>query len=958
MAKQNRFNVLSAVFGNRGGINPQVVKEQKKKPLTTGQVMSHRQLTQEETAIMKYHVSPDPIVRSLSTKLVNPNQYSQSLQQQSRTVPLDAVTRQSSSLFTTVSNIESIKRNIPEIELIQDILVSCILSPHDLVTEEIHWSVGGNLPQVITSQMISILREHFSNDLKFDGRLTKILQDALFNKGSHILAVLPESAIDDIINGRAHTSLESLKSSLESTLDVDTGVYKSIGYLGLGLKQQDEVKHERESKVKVRTSLENYFNPELNPLSDKQNINNDIVPGLLRVTDNPNILKSSGIFKRIAQASIESQLMKSSLESAYFNPAVDDVDLDKTPAKTLYKNVEPVTMRHISIVNDRDTASRKSVGHPLLMEIPHESCIPVFTPGNPEDHLGYLILLDRTGNPVSLASNRDAINNMANNFSNMTNNNQQVTQVNGVQTVMSQTLSSLSSLTGTANCKIDQMNLNEMYDFSVRVIERDLLARFNDGIYGENIEIARPSEVYRIMLARMLAGSLTQLLYIPASLVTYFAFYYNDFGIGESLITRNEVKAAMKIVLSYANNLSNVRNAMGIRTLNIELDEDDESPEETLSKIINRYMEVNSLSQLYHTLDPSKIEHSLFRAAIDLKVSGNDGFETTSVDVEYKQGERPEIDTDYMELVDNEFFNGMQTPADLVTDATSNNFASEWATKYVLFMKRVRNKAIILNERLKDIVSKYTLHDGTLIKELSNVIRENAMHLPEEVLKECKETGSTIPVIKLFLEELDIGVPLPTGDTTESLMTNWEKEKKRIDEFVPILVPQESIENLIGENEPEKVKEVKGKIDELLKTHFYTKWIRENNAFPEFDELIMNGEDVNKELFKQLYAPMDSLSQALADVVHELWETKNPDDSGEGGDTSSSDVSETPSDDSTDTATNDDDEFPSDEPDDTEDENTEEEDDTETENEDEGETEDEVPDFDSGDGDGDTPPEE
>lgn len=45
--------------------------------------------------------------------------------------------------------------------------------------------------------------------------------------------------------------------------------------------------------------------------------------------------------------------------------------------------------------------NRKSIGSPLEIKLPPESVIPVFASGFPEKHIGYFLVIDPEGYPVS-----------------------------------------------------------------------------------------------------------------------------------------------------------------------------------------------------------------------------------------------------------------------------------------------------------------------------------------------------------------------------------------------------------------------------------------------------------------------------------------------------------------------------------------------------------------------------
>jgi hypothetical protein len=60
--------------------------------------------------------------------------------------------------------------------------------------------------------------------------------------------------------------------------------------------------------------------------------------------------------------------------------------------------------RQIAIIGTAQDASRSSIGHPTVQTWHTASLIPAFSPGNPDEHLGYVGALDANGYAIDLVA--------------------------------------------------------------------------------------------------------------------------------------------------------------------------------------------------------------------------------------------------------------------------------------------------------------------------------------------------------------------------------------------------------------------------------------------------------------------------------------------------------------------------------------------------------------------------
>jgi len=379
------------------------------------------------------------------------------------------------------------------------------------------------------------------------------------------------------------------------------------------------------------------------------------------------------------------------------------------------------------------------------------------------------------------------------------------------------------------------------------------------------------------MLARALSGSKTQLVYIPESLLEYIAFYYNGLGIGQSLISKSKTTAAHRIAMNYANTRALIRNAVGTKVLNIELDEDDLDHEEIVAKIVNRTMEANSFARLFSSFDPRNIESSMSMFGYEVNVTGGEAVDKTNVNMEYRSGDVPLIDTDYMEQMKNDYISGFIPPT-LLDSARDTEFAVEFITKNALFAKRNIIIARTFNRMLTSFVGKYTLHDGELIQALSDAIRESYSELSDEVLEECKAEKSTIPAIKAFLNDLSVSIPLPDSNSNELSNQAMKTYEERVESALNFYIDQDWLDMVFEDLDEERKGEAIKAFRERMKSFFMVQWMDKNSFFPEFNDLIRLNDDEmgDNNLLDRIFSQQAESADIFGDIAKRIRDAYTP----------------------------------------------------------------------------------
>lgn len=715
----------------------------------------------------------------------------------------------SSEITQSIKDSDLIFQLLPEMGLVKQILVSSILSPKDLVNTEINYSnPDSELPSELTTSLIEIIRNHFDNVYKIKRLLPEILEDALFDTGSYPLAILPESSIDKIINSNKRVTLESLSDEFDRN-----GIINPVGLLGKSVEKKSSV------------SLESFFNDSgSNTFSiEDYSIKYKEIDFLVDVYDNSQYLKLPELKRRVTEDRISNIIAKRnltgsngskiSLESVYKENDNTDLKIESS-----FYTRRPNAHEYITRIESPSSSERDNIGHPLTMKLPSESCIPVHVPGNNKDHLGYFVIMDEQGNPLNNATSSDYYRQLG---INLYNNNSQVA---------SQLIGSTNAGTQGINPEMVKQKFNEAVAVYTNIIEKDLLNRLKNGIYGDNVEISKTSEVYRIMLSRSLVNKRSQLLFIPKELLTYFAFDYNDDGIGKSLTEKSKVLASIRSVLLFANTMASIKNSIGRAQAKITLDPKDRNPVETVEYMLHEFARHRRSTFPFGTYNPVDLVDYLGNAGIDVAVTGNPGYPETAFDVEYKQNNVTKPDSELEETMKKRHIQSFGLAPETVDLSMGVDFATSVVASNLLLSKRVLMYQEIFTESLKDFISKYTINSGILISDMKKIIIDN-----KEKIKGDLAEYSLLTIIKIFLKTLVISLPAPDSITLDNQMAAFDKYKEALEKSLDAYFSSEFLDSSnMGD-----LADAIGPTKEALKAYYLRKWLAENNVLPELAEITM-----------------------------------------------------------------------------------------------------------------------
>ncbi len=797
----------------------------------------------------------------------------------------------SKDIQESAKNTESIISLFPDMELSIQILISSVLSPKDMMGDELIYKVRNDfLTPDLTSKLINVIKSNIEDYYKIKEKLPEILREVLFISGAYPYAIIPESELDIIINSNANISTESLRKS--HFINKDNEFY-NIGILGN--KGVEDYYDEIEGKINSTPSfesLDSYHDFSFGPSKTEHRIGSngesdeDPIFKYIRVSDNPDILKMPLVLKtkveQLATEAIQTRFKGyNKLLGRKTSIAQETPDLSEELGKlrdALYKPASNRTNPFLSFSDIKPL--RKSIGRPLVLRLPPEAVIPVHTPGDPDNHVGYFILVDQHGSPLHMVEKVTALTELDEGL---------LKPDNSMDSILVQRAK--DNISGK---NIKGLSMDNYVGIYTDLIEKELLSRLQSGIYGKNVEVARVNEVYNIMLFRALKNQMTRLIYMPVQMVEYIRYKIHPNGVGKALSENLRILLSLRAMMLFSRLMGSVKNSIGITSVNLKLDERDPDPQKTIEIVKNEILRARQQNFPIGISTPMDLADWVQRSGLQFSFEGHPRI--PDMKIEYEQHGASNIMPD-AEL-DEDLRKRTIMSYGLSPETVDNGFSPEFATTVVanniLLSKRVMTIQKTFLFHIKNLVNKIVMADPIIMEELRKIVSSGLLEVKQSIKTE-KEVNDEVLIefiIQEFLDILEIELPTPQVTAIENQMDSFDKYQefleKALDAWVsPEMFSVETAGDLSGKMET---------IKSMLKSYYTRKWMTENGVMEELGDISNDLSDSS--LFKLQEAFMMKIiknstgfftdMQAMVQAVNQdLTEYKvggdNPADTGDTG---------------------------------------------------------------------------
>lgn len=729
----------------------------------------------------------------------------------------------SNSIKDKILNNETIVKLFPDIELSMQIVTSSILSPNDMVSTNLIYDANDlTLPSDIKIGLLDSIKTYISNEYKIEDKLPNILRESMFTKGAYIETVIPESSVKTLINNNLdNVSVESIADSenkdrvkILSNVDKDNGENISIENLSM-MKDEEQVT--------------------LN-ISDEEL---DMV-----ITDDFSILASTEVFSKVIKDKISNEL--------YQDHKVTNKEEEEF--EKLFRTNKAVKDAGAVTVLTKDQISEETIGKPLIMKLPVESTIPVHVTGDVSNHLGYFVLLNEKGIPIS------------------TENTWEIDAKNMSQELSTKAKSLIDKASNAINgYSKKEPKLSQMEEVYSHIIKSKIKKRLKDGVFGDAVDIDDDNnDIYRVMLTRVLKKQRTKLLYIPKDLVSYFAFKYRDNGTGESLLETISVLSSIRAILLFARIMANIKNSVTTTEISATIDPNDVDPSKTMNKIMSEVMKSRQtqlpigVTRVEDLVDWTKKVGYRFNfkhdSLPDMDISTSD--DSTSKVV-------PDSDLD--EDIRKQILMAFSLPPKAVEDGYDSDFATTIVQSNMLFTKRTMNNQDKLMSMVTEHVRRLIKNDSNIYSIIEDNIKANITHIIRH-LKKKKSANIDVKnnldkdklakwITSKYIDNITITLPRIEEYNDDNLKDAFDHYKDSVDDYIETFFGDEAMPDEITGMLGEKTEDFKY----ALKHAFLRKWMSDNNYMTD----ILNATNLNSEddpifdVYGEYEHYMDNLSKVL-----------------------------------------------------------------------------------------------
>lgn len=735
---------------------------------------------------------------------------------------------------------ETIMELQPDVRLIRHMITSVMMSPIDMDSGGLTHTVGDtDLPGVITNPITDVIRQHFTTYINLDEELPENIGEALFDQGAVAYVTIPEAVIDDMINQGGHYTTEDFR---QTVLDDEGVTFRPLGILGdVTTKKQAAASGINGPRSHRKVSMESAFFVDVGMPTTRIN-------DMVSITDNISVLKMPILKDRmrknfVAQATrgqVAVSVNRAAMESranqtGSANRHFSDV---RRLRDTLYarNSVMQNSSRQIQVMKTASQASRSSIGHPLRMKVRSSSLVPAFVPGSPEEHLGYVMAIDGSGYAIDIVA--DMKDNISKGLGSL--DNSQAMNLTSTLIQQTQILNSGYDYNETRRSNGERIRLYS------QILEENILNRMKNGIMGSNVRLGRNEDFYSMIVARNWANESVHLVFIPAEQVTYYAYDYDENGMGKSLLDGVTQTSTLRIMTNFANFMAAVNNAVGRTKVSINVDPRTPDPEKAATIMMDEYLRTQAGASPTDVTSAPEMFRTLRQMGVVFEVQGHPGLPNTTVDVESFTANRPQIDQTFTDALRNEQYMGLYVTPDMVDMTQQGDFAITRWTSNQLFTKRIITLQNITCKHVRKDVETYVRSDGELIRQIQQVIRENEDKLPDAYkgLSPQEEHIQYQTVIDEYFRAYRVELPNPNSTQADTQLDQLNKKAAVVDEAIKYYMGSDLYDPLMDEDR-------KAYLETMavwMKAHIMRDYMETEGILPEIQDFVRTGTEDNPAL--------------------------------------------------------------------------------------------------------------
>lgn len=770
---------------------------------------------------------------------------------------------------TRIDGADEVLQLLPDISRGSEILIASIFEPNSLGTAKLGYSIDKwDLPIGLKTELIEAFSRYLDDNYEFNDRMPSYIKDAIVTNGATPIAVIPENVLDGIINNAgidrlSYNSPDAFRSAIQTAIDNHINSADSNNLVSVTKIWGTE--------KKADITLEGAITIENRRIDIRFGGDNTTVTGaatnVMHITENDLCIG----FVNDPVPLIASEMHAIAAENALTKPSMSDDQLSPeviNSINSIFKR--PTSGYKDSIYLDEANQKRKSVGPAFEVMLPAHLTIPVSAVNNPKKHLGYVVLVDQFGNLVT-NTNFDGMPAMSN----------------------SELLKKMDAITSDQRSKSPVINgLENIYG---SIIEKIIKSRLANGNIGRVADLNMHGEIYSVMFHRALRNQMTKLLFIPSSMVVYYAVNYRNNGTGKSLLEMVSSLSSLRIAVMLSKVMNTVKNATPITVVDANLPESITDPKSAITKILSAVGKTRNNFYPFGVTSVDGFRSWFAKSGIVAKIK-HKSLPNYDIDIKDTTTSRPIADDSIDEILRELSVLRIGITPGMLSASQEDELATSVVTKNILLAKQIiqdqkwlmplmSKHAVMLLTADNDLINRSINIADAYYDDLAKMIaasnkKEAKNKKDGKVADEQNITKEKLLryIIVDVMRNFKVTLPAPDLNSDDKMGKMFDDYVARLKTVCDTLISADALPTSIAGKLSDKLNDFKSAVIVTL----IRKWMDDNNYLPELTKYLTKLEDsagtaisteiseyVNT-LYEKVLATFDKVSKAKSDNEDKL----------------------------------------------------------------------------------------
>lgn len=659
-------------------------------------------------------------------------------------------------------------------------IVMGVISPNTLERGDMQYEITpeSTIPEAMRNALLTTMVDYYDERYNVTSDMEHDLRDMLAGSGSVFKVVLPPDQIQAAVLNNTELSMESLNGNIKDFADDAAWgekefIPKQLGIFA-GKEQRNDFSMEALWGDKPATEITANV-----PTTDA----NDLYGVDLKLIDNPTYLRNELISEQVAQRMYLDRIKATQGEfaSAWSMEGINDHTYKEGETNEFQYQVRQIRLRDKDgkLLDKNEMGDLNELGRldldsleitesdveyqtllPTALKVmPSESMVVVHRKGKPTQRIGYVLLMEKGGNPLTINYDEAVMRVRTNRI------NEPDASSNMIKRIRDDIYASKEDQEQNQN--LSQHHVKILDHFKVRM-NNFLTDSLRNGMFGEMAEFTSTDELALNAFFASMDEKGLRMLFIPASQVQHFAFEYDDFGLGKTMFDDARTLFNMKAALLHTQVYAAIVGARPIKDVVIKIDPDDQNPKRTAMKRVEELLRSEGMAMPWADISKSSLERNVLMSGMNITFEGNDNLPQARTDVKESRRETPTLNSDIVDLLDDLCYKSMGWTKEVVNWFQDAEIATTVISNNLQIARRIHLYQSVFLRHHKELAEKLIPHDGEFCL---NVIRELEMS-GKPGLKILRGLGSdTVEQVKKLKEMLpalvdDVVFKLPTPDSS------------------------------------------------------------------------------------------------------------------------------------------------------------------------------------------------